>query len=400
MIRQWIVKENKRSCRSYPGGANTERGKEMQVDAKVQKFIDRFLKEYEPYKNYWNYEDGCVLLGCMGMYRATGDRFYFEFIENYLKGFITEDGQINHYEKEKYNIDSINCGKILYFMYDETGEEKYRRAIEVLMDQLRSHPRTSTGNFFHKKIYQNQIWLDGLYMAQPFYMAYETRYNKKEHYSDIVSQFRNVQKYLYDPEKGLCYHAYDEARAMFWANKDNGCSPNFWLRSMGWYLMALVDTIDAMSEEIYEQYRELQDIFRLMIKGILQYQDPETGLFYQVIDRGDFPGNYLETSGSSMVAYALIKGIRMGILLQEKYEPAACRVMEGLLNRQLQEKEGRVELTGICSVAGLGPEDKPHRDGSVEYYLSEAVVSDDAKGVGPFLMAYSQQLMLQKEEDA
>ncbi len=363
---------------------------------KVQKFIDSYLADYKNYKEFWNYEDGCVLIGVKGLYEATGDRKYFDFIENYLKHFIGDDGHIKYYEKEKYNIDSINCGKILYFMLDETGDERYKVAVEDLMDQLRTHPRTSTGNFFHKKLYPNQIWLDGLYMAQPFYMEYETRFDNRAHYNDIISQFENVQKYLYSEEKGICYHAYDETKSIFWANKETGCSANFWLRSMGWYLMALVDCMDKMDKQIYEGYRKLEDIYRLVLKGILQYQDEKSGLFYQVIDRPDVSGNYLETSGSAMIAYSILKACRMGVLIEEKYRPVGEKIVEGLLNEKLVEKDGKVELTGICSVAGLGPEDNTKRDGSVEYYLSEPVVSDDAKGVGPFFMAYAQFLMIKE----
>lgn len=364
---------------------------------KAEKFIDEYLKDYQNYKDYWNYEDGCVLLGTKQMYEATGDEKYFSFIENYLKDFIREDGTIDRYQTGKFNIDSVNCSKILFFMYDKTGEEKYRRAIEFTMDQLRQHPRCKCGNFFHKQLYPNQIWLDGLYMAQPFYMEYESKYEKKEKYNDIINQFENVQRYLYNEEKGLCYHAFDEAKEQFWADKATGCSPNFWLRSMGWYLMALVDVMDNMSIEIYEQYRKLQDIFKLMIKGILRYRDKDSGLFCQVIDRSDVEGNYLETSGSAMVGYAILKACRMGILLKEKYAPIGRAIVESLIENKLIEEQGALHLTGICHVAGLGPDTNPARDGSVEYYLSEKIVSDDAKGVGPFMMAYAQYLQLNKE---
>lgn len=364
----------------------------MGLREKTDSFIDEYLKGYHRYKEYWNYEDGCVLLGAQYLHEVTGDQKYFTFIEDYLKHFVMEDGSIAHYDGEKFSIDSINSGKILFFMYDKTGEEKYRKAIEFVMDRLRKHPRCSVGNFIHKEIYPNQIWLDGLYMAQPFYMEYETKYGNKEHYNDIVSQFENVQKYMYNPEKGLCYHAYDEAKELFWADKNTGCSPNFWLRSMGWYLMALVDTMDKMSVEIYEQYRTLGDIYKLVLKGILQYQDPEQKLFYQVIDRADVEGNYLETSGSAMVAYSILKACRMGIIQKEKYEPIGRGIVESLIENKLQEQDGKLHLTGICSVAGLGPADRTTRDGSVEYYLSEPVVADDSKGVGPFMMAYAEYL--------
>lgn len=266
-----------------------------------------------------------------------------------------------------------------------------------MMDQLRKQPRCACGSFFHKGIYPNQIWLDGLYMAQPFYMEYETRYEKKEKYNDIISQFDNVQKFLYNKERALCYHAYDESKEQFWADKKTGCSPNFWLRSMGWFLMALVDTMDSMSFEIFEQYKKLEKMFKQMLGGILQYQDKDSKLFYQVIDRGDTVGNYLETSGSAMIAYSILKGCRMGILLKEKYAYRGGEILNSLMESKLLEKDGVRHLTDICQMAGLGPDNKPSRDGSIEYYLSEKVVDDDPKGVGPLMMAYAQYLQLKKE---
>lgn len=365
---------------------------------KTQKFIDEYLAKYESYKDYWNYEDGCVLIGAKGLYEATGHEGYLNFILEYLSRYISEDGDIINYQKDKFSIDSVNAGKILFFAYDKTGEEKYRKAMEVVMDQLRHQPRCKCGNFFHKALYPGQIWLDGLYMAQPFYMEYTTRFENKEHYNDIINQFLNVQKYLYDEEKGLCYHAFDEERKQFWADKESGCSQNFWLRSMGWYLMALIDTMSVTSIEIYEQYRKLQDIFKLMVKGMLRYADESTGLFYQIIDRDDAEGNYLETSGSAMVGYAILKACRMGVLQKEKYQHIGERIVESLIEYKLSEKENEIHLNDICLMAGLGPENKPSRDGSVGYYLSEPVVCDDAKGVGPFMMAYSQYLMIKKED--
>lgn len=362
---------------------------------KVEAYLNEFLGSYKNYKEYWNYEDGCVLMGCQQLHMATGEKKYYDFIEKYLQDFINEDGSINHYELGKFNIDSINAGKVLFYIYEQTKEEKYRKAIEFLMDQLREHPRCECGNFWHKQIYPNQIWLDGLYMAQPFYMEYETKFENKEKYNDIISQFKNVKKYMYNEDKGLYYHAFDEAKQQPWCNKETGLSPNFWLRSMGWFLMALVDVMDNMSIEIFELYKELEAIFKEAVAGILTYQDPETKLFYQVIDRSDVEGNYLETSGSAMVGYAICKAARMGILSKEKYAQTGIDIVEGIVNTKLKEEDGELHLTGICHVAGLGPGNT--RDGSVAYYLSEKIVSDDSKGVGPFMMAYAQMLMLKKE---
>ncbi|MBQ8200276.1 MAG: glycoside hydrolase family 88 protein [Clostridia bacterium] len=358
----------------------------------IQAYFKAYLKQYTPYKTYWNYEDGCILKGCIDLYEATGDDTYRQFVLDYVSRYVAQDGSIPNYEMRQYNIDSINCGKALYFAFQETGEERYRTAIEFHMQRLREHPRCQCGSFWHKQLYPNQIWLDGLYMAQPFYMAYEMKFGGMEKVGDIVTQFRNVRKYLWDAEKGLNYHAYDEAREQFWADRETGCSANFWLRSTGWYLMALVDTIGLCTEQLYEHWRALVDIFRESLSGVLKHQ-AEDGLFYQVIDHPEAEGNYTETSGSAMIAYALLKGVRLGLIDPEKYLPIGKRVFEALAETKLKtEADGVTRLTDICWVAGLGPAKNPQRDGSVAYYLSEPKKSDDSKGVGPFIMAYSEYL--------
>lgn len=354
------------------------------------------LSCYEPYKSYWNYEDGCMLIGCIDLYYTTFDPEYKQFVMDYLNTYVMADGSIPNYESRKFNIDSINCGKALFFAWRETGEEKWRKAIEFHMERLRQHPRCQCGNFWHKENYPNQVWLDGLYMAQPFYMAYEKLFDKYSHVQDITSQFKVVRSQLYNAEKGLSYHAWDEARIQPWADKKTGLSPNFWLRSMGWYLMALIDCIDLSSEMLYEHYRALIDQFREAIRGIIRYQDPESGMFYQVIDHAEAEGNYLETSGTAMVAYALLKGVRLGILSEEKYLPLGLHAFEGMNSAKVYaDEDGVLHIRDICKVAGLGPGEQ--RDGSVAYYLSEPRVDDDAKGVGPFMMAYSEYLLMTED---
>lgn len=361
----------------------------------IKLWFKEYLAKYTPYKTYWNYEDGCVLKAAADLYRATGDADFRAFVLDYVSAWVEEDGSIPKYEMRQYNSDSINAGKALFFALDETGEARYRQAIEFHMQRLREHPRCACGSFWHKQLYPNQIWLDGLYMVEPFYMAYEMRFGGMEKTADIVRQFTNVRRMLWNGDKGLNYHACDESKTMFWADRETGCSANFWLRSTGWYLMALADTIGLCREELYEHYRALVDIFRESLRGVLQYQ-AEDGLFYQVIDHPEAAGNYTETSGSAMVAYALLKGVRLGILDPEKYLPIGKRVFEAIVNTKLRaEADGVTRLTDICWVAGLGPEKNPNRDGSVAYYLSEPRKSDDAKGVGPFIMAFSEYLLAQ-----
>ncbi len=360
------------------------------MDIKV--WFKEYLAKYTHYKSYWNYEDGCILKAAADLYRVTGDADYRQFVLDYMEMYVMPDGSIPNYEMRQYNSDSINSGKTLFFALEETGDERYRKAIEFHMQRLREHPRCECGNFWHKQLYPYQIWLDGLYMVQPFYMEYEMKFGGMEKVADIVSHFRNARRYLWNPEKGLNYHAFDEKKQMFWADPESGHSANFWLRSTGWYLMGLVDAIGLCREELYEHYRALVDIFRESIAGVLRYQAAD-GLFYQVIDHPEAEGNYTETSGSAMVAYALLKGVRLGILDPEKYLPIGKQVFEALVNTKLRpEEDGVIRLTDICWVAGLGPEKNPQRDGSVAYYLSEPKKSDDSKGVGPFIMAFSEYL--------
>ena len=353
-------------------------------------YIREYLAAYTPYKSYWNYEDGCVLMGCRQLYEATGEEAFRSFVLAYLSRFVAEDGAIGNYLVEEYNTDDINASKALFFGLEQTGEARYRKALDFTRQRLDGHPRCQCGSLWHKTIYPDQIWLDGLYMVQPFYMAYDTAFGGMKHYQDILLQFRNVRTLLFDEEKGLAYHGFDERREQPWADSATGRSGNFWLRSLGWYAMALVDTLDACDPQIYEVYAELKRDLKDLLRGLLKYQDKSSGLFYQVVDHPEASGNYLETSGSAMVAYALLKGVRLGLLLPEHYKPAGLSIVEALLAEKLREREGRLSLNDICAVAGLGPGQR--RDGSVAYYLSEPIVSDDAKGVGPFMMAYAEYL--------
>ncbi|SEV86343.1 glycoside hydrolase family 88/105 protein [[Clostridium] fimetarium] len=365
------------------------------TNEKVEKFIKEYIDNFKSAKdNKWNYEDGCVLKSAIMMYEVTAEEYYKKFILDYLKKYINEDGSINFYNNMDYNIDNVSTGTVLFFAYEETGDEKYRTAIENIMDQLRKQPRTEAGNFWHKMIYPNQVWLDGLYMGQVFYMQYETKFGGKEHYNDIISQFKNVRKYIFNEEKGLYYHAYDSLKEQPWANKETGVSPNHWLRAIGWYLLAIIDTMSVMEQPIYEYYRELQSLFKEAIAGVLQYQDKETGLFYQIVDKADAEGNYLETSGSVKIAYAILKACRMKVLLSEKYEDNAFHILNSLIDTRLEEVDKKLQLGGICGVAGLGGKEK--RDGTLKYYFNEPVIYDDHKGVGPFIMAYSESLRIKK----
>ena len=338
----------------------------------------------------WNYIDGCMILALLEIYQTTGEEKYYEFANAFIDHRVREDGSISGYSFDEYNLDNVNAGKTLFALYDINGKEKYRRAIDLIYSQVQTQPRTAEGNFWHKKIYPNQVWLDGMYMAQPFYMEYETRFNGKKNYEDIFGQFHNVIEHMRDPKTGLYYHGYDASRTVFWCDKETGLSQNFWLRALGWYSMALLDTLDKceVCRECEEEYEYLKQAFVDLTDSMLKLQN-ESGLWYQLPALGGKEPNYLETSGSAIMAYSLLKGVRLGFL-PENYRVYGLKAFRGICNAYLKEKNGQLSLGGICLVAGLGPADNPRRDGSFAYYVSEPVVEDDAKGVGPLLLAYTE----------
>ncbi|MCR5647266.1 MAG: glycoside hydrolase family 88 protein [Acholeplasmatales bacterium] len=346
-------------------------------------------------KPSWNYIDGCMTSSLIELYKTTGDKKYLDFVIKFVDYYVHEDGTILGYDPEKFSTDDLSESKILFDLYGYTKNEKYKKAIELAHSQILKHPRTKEGNFWHKKIYPNQVWLDGLYMAQVFYTRYQTIYGGKD-YADIIKQFKNVKEIMFDPKAKLYYHGYDSAREMFWADKKTGLSKNFWLRSIGWYTVALVDVLDYMDQQMYDEYATIKSILKETIEGILQYQDKDSKMFWQVPNFPNREGNYLETSGSAMIAYAILKGVRLEAL-PERYREIGKDIFDGICKKYLSVKEdGDLNLGGICLVAGLGPDKDRRRDGTYEYYISEPIVENDAKGVGPLIMAYTEMIKLEK----
>ncbi|MCR5214296.1 MAG: glycoside hydrolase family 88 protein [Eubacterium sp.] len=347
--------------------------------------------------NKWNYIDGCMITAILSLYEITGQKVYFDFAKDFVDYFVNQDGSINTYSVEEYNIDNINAARNLFPLYEMTKDEKYKKAMDLVKSQINGMPRTREGNFWHKKIYPNQVWLDGLYMAQPFYMKYETKFNNMIGCQDIFSQFKNVRKYMRDLDTGLYYHGYDSSRQMYWANPETGCSPNFWLRAIGWYALALVDTAEAIDESLYYEYRYLQTTLEELVKSLIPYQD-KSGMFYQLVNLPDEENNYLETSGTALISYAILKAVRLGYI-SEVYAEMGERAFNGIIDKYLSKNEdGSLKLGGICLVAGLGGKD--HRDGSIRYYLSEPVVENEAKGVAPLLLSYTEMLRREGELEA
>ncbi len=362
----------------------------------VDRYIDSLLASSTPEKPVWNIEqirqgkkpswnyiDGCMLISLITLYKKTGDKKYFDFVKKFVDFFVDENGNIAYYKEEEYNLDNINEGRVLFDLYAETKEEKYKLAAKVLFKQLENQPRTPLGSFWHKKIYPNQVWLDGLFMAQVFSYRYQENFGDKD-YSDVINQFRNVEKYMKDKDCGLYYHGFDVTKKMFWAD-ENGLSKNFWLRATGWYFAALSDVLSYMQEgEVKEEFK---GYLKNAVDSVLKFIDKDSSLFYQVVNMGEKEGNYLETSGSALIAYAILKGVNEGNL-DKSYAKVGKDIFDGICKKYLKEENGTLSLGGICLVAGLGPENKPKRDGSFEYYISEPIVTTDAKGVAPFILCY------------
>ena len=374
---------------------------------RISEYIDRLLEGSTPdaplwniekirqgKKATWNYIDGCMIGAVLEMYDITGDEKYLRFADSFTDYRVREDGTIDGYSVDELNIDNINAGKTLFSLWDKTGKEKYRKAIDLIYSQIGKMPRTAEGSFWHKKIYPDQVWLDGLYMCQPFYMEYETRFNDRKNYDDIYGQFETVRKNMRDPRSGLYYHAYDCSREMFWCDKVTGLSNNFWLRAIGWFSMAMLDTLKAADSSFRdgEPYAALKEQYIALMKAMHDYQDA-SGMWYQVVNVGGMKGNYLETSGSAIMAYSYLRGARLGFLPAE-YAEYGKAAFDGIREKYMTSDEEGIHLGGICLVAGLGGEKM--RSGTYEYYMSEPVVKDDAKGVGPFLLAYSEMLRLRK----
>jgi len=298
--------------------------------------------------------------------------------------FIGPDGSIRTYKRTEFNLDQIAAGRALFPLFSVSGERRYMIAADTLREQLRQHPRTHEGGFWHKQIYPWQMWLDGLYMAEPFYATYAVAHQDTAAYPDIIRQFRFVYNHTKDPNTGLLFHAWDESRSQRWADPKTGQSPHFWSRAIGWYMMALVDVLDILPGDAAGR-AELIGYLRELAPAIVAHQDPATGLWWQVTDQAGRAGNYLEASGSAMFIYAFVRGVQRG-WLDPEYGENARKAFRGITSRLVTvTPEGYVDLHGTCRSAGLGG--TPYRDGSYDYYISEPQRLNDFKGIGPFLLA-------------
>ncbi|WP_323845743.1 glycoside hydrolase family 88 protein [Microbulbifer magnicolonia] len=357
------------------------------ADAELQRHVPHFAYGgFDPLRkrpSNFEYTTGLLVQAIDDLNSVSPDSRYARAVEQVMGSFVTEDGDINSYDMAKYNIDSINSGKMLLRLHERNQQENFKVAVDTLRTQLEQHPRTSEGAFWHKQRYPFQVWLDGVYMGMPFLAHYENLFHEQPDFDEVLAEFKLVRERLRDPHSGLYYHAWDEKRQQVWADKESGLSEFHWSRGMGWMAMALVDVLDFIPAENAEQRAYLVDMIAELAPVLERYQDADTGTWYQITDKPSAPGNYLEASGSSMFTYFFAKAINKGYL-PESYVPLAKKSYRGLLNEFLQvHADGSVSLTNICEVAGLGY----GRDGSYRYYMSEPVIANDPKGVGPFIMA-------------
>ena len=358
------------------------------TDSYARRFADsemaRFPQAYQldhGKRLFFGYAQGVGCCAMLKMWKATGERRYFDYVRQWGDTIINDRGEIHLYDKSTYNIDYINSGKVLFDLYRETGEAKYKKAMDVLVAQMKVHPRTLEGAYWHKLIYQHQIWLDGLYMCSPFLAQYGAEFAEEEWIDEAVRQFRLCHKHTLDEKTGLYHHAWDESRSQRWANPETGHSPNFWGRSIGWWMMAMVDALDFIPAQ-HPGHADIVSYLQGLAKALPRYQ--RDGLWYQVLDQPEREGNFPEASVTAQLMYAYAKGVNKGYL-DKSCRQVAEAAFRGLKKNLLVENaDGTLTLTRCCQVGGLGGH--PYRDGSFEYYIGEKMRDNDAKATGPFIM--------------
>ena len=383
---------------------------EWLTHSEMQRTPHPYNLDFSPKKPRWSYVMGIEMEGMLDTYlhykdgkstfKGADAEANNEAIINYLKEYpakmIDEKGNITGYKYEDFNLDNVRTAKFILRMYNLFPSKSSELALKTLFKQLQNQPRTKEGVYWHKAIYANQVWLDGIFMGLPFYCNYAVQNLKpkkaKKILDDAVAQIVKTDLRTYDEKTQLWKHAWDETHSQFWANKEDGKSQHTWARALGWYVMAMTECLDAMPED-YARRGEIITLLNKAMKSVVKYQDKKTGVWYDVMDVKD-PRNYLESTASSMFAYVLLKGYRKGYLGKE-YQEAGIKAYEGILNNFIQVNPDKtISLTRCCAVSGLGPGPGPYvkkpnfkRDGSFDYYMSEPIRDNDAKGVGPFIWA-------------
>jgi unsaturated rhamnogalacturonyl hydrolase len=352
------------------------------------KFADATMTRYDSLVTYLGnkpkYEYDLAFLASAIDKLGSVDSKYSEYAKAYIDYFVKEDGTINGHKLADYNIDRVRPGLNMLDLYERTGDKKYKTAIETLVSQMETHPRTNAGGYWHKKIYPYQMWLDGIYMGSPFLARYAKDFNQPEWFDEVTFQIQEIYKETLDAKTGLLYHAWDESREQRWCNPETGQSKHFWSRAAGWYMMALVDVLDYLPENHAERTAVIE-ILNKFCEALLKVQDEKTGLWYQVLDMGGEERNYLEASGTAMFIYAFAKGAKNGYL-DNKYLDIANKAFDSMVeNMVITGDDGLPVLTNTCGACGLGG--NPYREADYDYYVTEIQVDNDQKGVAPFILA-------------
>ncbi|QSW88588.1 glycoside hydrolase family 88 protein [Flavobacterium endoglycinae] len=334
-------------------------------------------------KPKWDYKMSLTLSAFEKLYQQTKDKKYLNYIKEYADELIDSNGNILKYDINEYNIDYVNPGKLLFNLYEITKDKRYQTVIEQLRKQIASQPRTPSGGFWHKQIYPNQMWIDGLYMAEPFYTQYTVTYENGKSLDDIAKQFELAHDHLKDSKTGLLYHAWDESKEIGWANRETGTSPTIWSRGIGWYMMALVETLDYFPKN-HPKQKELIGFLNEIAQNAVKAQS-SSGLWYQVTDKPELQGNFLESSGSAMIIYGLAKGVNKGYL-PSSYKKTAQKSFDAFIKEFVKTNENNeITISNVSSNVGLGG--KPFRDGTNEYYAKSKTKDNSSPALAAFLLS-------------
>lgn len=349
-----------------------------------RQLADLTLKMYPVLSDKWNHEYGVILKGIEGVWKLTGDEKYLKYIENSISPNICQDGTIKGYVKETYEVDNINSGRLLFELYKQTGDEKYKKAAYILREQFETHPKSSVGVFLHSKAQKEINFIDSCYMGFVYLIQFASEFGDDRIQDDVIEQLITMAKLNQDPISGLLVQGCNYTKTEVWANPITGLSSSFWGRGLGWYSVAIAETLEMLPDN-HPRKKQLQEIFTKLMAGVVSVQDEETGVWHQVVDMGHLDGNYLETSASSMFTYSMAKGVRLGYL-DSSYREHVEKAYNGLENEFIKTGvNNSMTLVGTCKSAGLGG--MIHKDGSFRYYTSEVQADNDYKGIGTFLMA-------------
>lgn len=342
------------------------------------------LKDFPVYApDRWNYEYSFFMAGAYRQGKKVNSPEYVSYARQWIDGFITDEGTFRPgvYEMEEYKLDDILPGRVVLYLHEETGDAKYKSIADTLMLHLSQQPKTSDGGYWHKEIYPYQMWLDGIFMADVFSMQYASAFNAPEWYDESIHQIKLIYEHTLDPTTGLLYHGWDESKNPVWAHPERGTSPEFWGRAVGWYLMALVESLDYIPEN-HPEREGVVKILQDLSAAVKKYQDTQSKLWYQVLDKGNQEGNWIETSCSAMFAYAFAKGHRQGFL-DEVYLATANEAFDALLDQYVfVDDSGNLHLDQTVKIGTLNPKNSK---GDFEYYVTTERRIDDYKGLASLL---------------